>query len=155
MVEVEGPHGEVAEMFTWSIDSPPRPLRRTEYRPAIDKANSLVPNSLPSKPPLNAHHCEGNAPLHSGSWGAHNLPASTLVTGVWFGVVYIYIYLYIYRYMNFIEYLYSNMGNYWNMKPDDRVPHNWRCSHSILPSRYRFWYFVYRLKSSADLIQVH
>ena len=58
MVEVEAPHRDVAEMFTWSINSSvdvPLAIRRAEYRPAIDKANSLVPHSLPSKPPLYAH----------------------------------------------------------------------------------------------------
>lgn len=70
MVEVGGPpHREVAEMFTWSINSSvdvPMAIRRTEYRPAIDKANSLVPHSPPSKLPLNTHQHEWAAP-HTGS----------------------------------------------------------------------------------------
>lgn len=33
----------------------PLAIRRAEHRPAIDKANSLVPHSPPSKPPLNVH----------------------------------------------------------------------------------------------------
>lgn len=43
----------------------PLAIRRTEHRPAIDKANSLVPHSAPSKPPLNAHQ---HWWVHSGSW---------------------------------------------------------------------------------------
>lgn len=69
----EAPHWEVAEMFTWSISSSVDVLlaiRRPEYRPAIDEANSLVPHSPPSKPPLNAHRHEWVAP-HTGSWGSH------------------------------------------------------------------------------------
>lgn len=60
--------GKMAEMLTWSIDSPCwclLAIRRTEYKPAIDKANSLVSHSAPSKPPLNAHQHEWLAP-HTG-----------------------------------------------------------------------------------------
>lgn len=44
-------------------------IRRTEYRPTIDKANSLVSHSAPSKPPLHTHQPEwptsgpGSAPF--------------------------------------------------------------------------------------------
>lgn len=64
-------------MFTWSINSSvdlPWPLGRTEYRPAFDKANSLVPHSPPSKAPLNAHHHEWVAPLTLDAQD-HTLPA--------------------------------------------------------------------------------
>ena len=37
-------------------------IRDTEHKPAIDKANSLVPYSPPSKSPLNAHQRERAAP---------------------------------------------------------------------------------------------
>lgn len=88
MAAVRRPHfREVAEMFTWSINSSvdvPWPLGRTEYRPAIDKANSLVPHSAPSKAPLKAHHREWVAP-HTLDAQDHTFPALMLVTGLWFG----------------------------------------------------------------------
>lgn len=52
-------------------------IRRTEYRPAIDKPNSLVPHSLPSKLPLDmsgSHHTQWKPRsihfLSSRSWHA-------------------------------------------------------------------------------------
>lgn len=58
MVEVEAPTlGENGwdvymehQQLCWCLLA----IRRTEYKLAIDKANSLVPHSPPSKPPLNA-----------------------------------------------------------------------------------------------------
>lgn len=85
IVEVEALHREGAEMFTRSINCSvdvPWPLGRTEYRPAIDKANSLVPHSAPSKPPLYTPiTVSGSHPLLFMDSVEHILPALSLVTG--------------------------------------------------------------------------
>lgn len=52
-------------------------IRETEDKPAIDKANSLVPHSPPSRPPLNAHQCERLA-FHTED---HSLPVFVLLMG--------------------------------------------------------------------------
>lgn len=64
-----------------ALSMSPWPLGRTEYRPAIDKANSLVPHSPPSRPPLNTHQHEWEA-LHT--LDAEDLTLPTfMLTGVW------------------------------------------------------------------------
>ncbi|MEQ2166183.1 hypothetical protein GOODEAATRI_025269, partial [Goodea atripinnis] len=58
----EATYREEAEMFTCgpsaALFMPPLAIRKTEYRPTIDKTNSLVSHSAPSKPPLDAHQPE-------------------------------------------------------------------------------------------------
>lgn len=86
------PH--TGKMFTWTINSAvdvPLAIRRTEYRPAIDKANSLVPHSPPSKPPLTAHQHEW-VTSHTLEAEDHAFPAFQTVTGVWSDVACITVY---------------------------------------------------------------